>query len=220
MTSQRVRFLLAAALVLACSVAGADEPANPVVAEAVPLPEDELQQITLGMLQRYPELAGSPGVKSAGAYLRPDATGSATVIYYPHTERRGIKEAFQFHCRRTAPSTSWSCYEYSIRRYLQLASQEFEVRVLADISSDAAFALIEGSRRDLHAGASDVAELPTTAIIVTSHHEEPDQYFVSWGTPEGYSTLTMLAKLAADGDPKDPDSWRATIFEPAQHDQR
>jgi hypothetical protein len=215
MTTQLLRLFLVASSVLVWSVAGADEPPGPAIAEAVPLPPDELRQITVSLLQGHPELAGSPGVKSAGAYLGgPGSTDAASVIYYPHTEHHGIKEAFQIHCRRTYPNVTWTCNEFAIRRYLQLASQDFEVRVVADISSDAAFALIEGARRDLDANATDVSSRPTTAIIITAHHDEPGQYFLSWGTPQGSLTLTMLVQLADGGDPANPDDWRASIFEP------
>jgi hypothetical protein len=217
MTAQLLRLFLAASWALVWSDAGANEPPGPVVAEAVPLPDEELRQITVNLLQRYPELAASPGVKVAGANLGSD-TDSAIVIYQPHTERRGIKEAFQVYCRRTHPSTTWTCNELTIRRYLQLPAQDFEVRVLADISSESAFALIEGSRRDLHASLTDVSGLPGTAILVTPHHDEPGQYFVSWGTPEGFLKLTMLAKLADGGDPTNANDWSATIFEPPPED--
>jgi hypothetical protein len=215
MTAQLLRLLLAASSALLWLHARADEPPGPVIAEAVPLPDNEVRQITVSLLQRYPELAASPGVKVAGANLGPDSTDSATVIYQPHSERRGIKEAFQVHCGRTHPSTEWTCDELAIRRYLQLPSQDFEVRVLADISSESAFALIEGSRRDLHASPTDVSGQLATAIIVTPHHDEPGQYFVGWGTPEGFLKLTMLAKLTDNGDSANPDDWRASIFEPS-----
>jgi hypothetical protein len=215
MGAQLVRLCLIPASVLVCCVIGAQELPGPSVDEAVPLPDDELRQITVSLLQQYPELASSPGVKVASAYLggscRNDA---ANVLYYPHTEHRGIKEAFQVHCRRTPPGTTWMCNDVAIRRYLQLASQDFDVRLLAGISSEAAFALIEAARRDLNASATDVS----TAIIVTEHHAEPRQYFVSWGTPEGALKLTMLARLADSGNPRNPDDWHATIYEPRAQD--
>jgi len=211
MTAQLFRFFLVPVSVLLWSAAGADEPPSPSVDQAVPLPDDDLRQITVSLLQRYPELASSPGVKVAGAYLGgPGRTDAATVLYYPHTEQRGIKEAFDVHCRRTQPSTTWACNDVAIRRYLQLASQAFEVRVLAGISAEAAFALVEAARRDLNASATDVS----TAVIITEHHAEPRQYFVSWGTPEGALTLTMLAQLADGGNPRNPDDWHATLYEP------
>ena len=55
-----LRFLVVPASVLFWSIAGADEPPDFIVPEAVPLPDDELQQITVSLLERYPQLAGSP----------------------------------------------------------------------------------------------------------------------------------------------------------------
>ena len=138
-----LRFLVVPVSVLFWSIAGADEPPDFIVPEAVPLPDDELQQITVSLLERYPQLAGSPGAKSASAYLSAQGrTDLATVIYYPHTERRGVKVAFQAHCRRPYESKTWACDEVVTRGYLQLASQEFEVRVLATISADDALAVV------------------------------------------------------------------------------
>jgi hypothetical protein len=206
------RYLCIAASVLACSVAGADDPIDLVIAEAVPLPEHELRQITVALTQRYPQLAGSPGVKASSLYSGgpsgPGTTVASSIVYYPHTESRGIKEAFEALCRRTYPSSDWTCDEVRIRRYLQIESQRFEVRVLAGITAAVAVALIEGSRRELLAGATDRSAVPATAVLITEHHEQRGQYFVTWGTPEGESMLTMLAQLAAGGDPERSADWR------------
>jgi hypothetical protein len=106
-----LRFLVVPTLVLLWSSAGADGPPDFVVPEAVPLPDDELRQITVGLLERYPQLAGSPGAKSASAHLSAQGrTDVAAVIYYPHTERRGVKVAFQAHCRRPYESKTWACH--------------------------------------------------------------------------------------------------------------
>jgi hypothetical protein len=211
MTAQLLRLFLVSASMLVCSVVGAQESPRPGVEQAAPLPDDELRQITVNLLRSYPELASSPGVKVAGAYFGGDGgTDGATVIYYPHTERRGIKVAFEAHCRRPHLAQDWTCDDVRNRRYLQVASQDFEVRVLAEISSEAALALIEASRRDLNATATDVS----TAVIITDHHGEPGQYFIAWGTPDGFSKRTMLAVLAHGGNPTNPDDWRASIFEP------
>jgi hypothetical protein len=209
MTAPLIRYPLVAASFLTCCAAADAQPA-PGVDE--PLPESERQQITLSLIQRYPELAASPGVKAAAA-PPPDTRGvvGISVIYWPHAERRGIKEAFEALCQRTYPDTTWTCDEVRIRRYLQLESQDWEVRIRGDISAEAAMALIDGSRRDLQTSAADVSRLPDTAILITPH---PDGggYFVAWGVPDGHSTLSMLARLAEGGDPNDPDDWHATIY--------
>jgi hypothetical protein len=211
MTTQLLPLFLVSASLLACAVAGAQDAPRPGIEQPAPLADDELRQIAVDLLQRYPELASSPGVKVAGAYFGGDGgTDGATVLYYPHTERRGIKAALEAHCRRPHLGTTWTCSDVRNRRYLQVASQSFEVRILAEISSEAALALIEASRRDLHASATDAS----TAIIITDHHGESGQYFIAWGTPDGVSKLTMLAALTHGGSPINPDDWHASIFEP------
>ena len=209
MAAQLLRFFLIPAFVVVWSAVIADEPA--------PLPKDELQQITLSLLERYPELAASPGVKIAqAAEGGPGTIIGTAVIYYPHREDHGIKEAFEAHCTRAYPNKTWTCDDVVIRRYLQLASQDFEVRVTGDISSEAALALIEATRRDMQASVTDGAVLPDTAIIVQAH-EDGDQY-VAWGAPDGLWNLKMRARLIEGGDPTNPDDWHASVFKPPTGD--
>jgi len=214
MTKQLLRFLLVPACVLSWSVAAAHESHDPSVVEVVPLPDHELRQITVSLLEQYPQLAGSPGVKVSGkvsgAYEGSPGTEAANVIYYPHIEGRGVRAAVEAHCHRTQPSTTWVCDDVRNRRYLQVAAQAFEVRLLAEISSDAAIALVEASRRDLNSTANDVS----TAILIHDYHDRPGQYFVSWGTPDGFTKVTLLAELARGGSPTNPNDWHASIFEP------
>ena len=208
-----IRFLLVPAYVFFCSIAGADEPHDFIVPEAVPIPDDELRQITVSVLERYPQLAGSPGAKSASAYLgfqgKPDV---ATVIYYPHTERRGVKVAFQAHCRRPHDSKTWACDEVVTRGYLQLDSQQFEVRVLANISADAALAVVEAARR-----ARQTTDPGSDTVVTISEHPNIDGYIVLWGNSQGMlsdTTVTTLVQLKAGGRPTNPDDWQASIFKP------
>ena len=208
------RFLVVPASMFFWSNAGADEPPDFIVPEAVPLPDDELRQITVSLLERYPQLAGSPGAKSASAYLSARGrTDLATVIYYPHTERRGVKVAFQAHCRRPYESKTWACDEVVTRGYLQLASQQFEVRVLASISADAALAVVEAARRDRQA-----MDTGSDTVVMISEHPDIDGYFVGWGNSQGMlsdPTVTTLARLKAGGRSTNPDDWHASILEPA-----
>ncbi|HJR69340.1 MAG TPA: hypothetical protein VKA43_04815 [Gammaproteobacteria bacterium] len=181
----------------------------------MPLPEDERLQITLSLLDRYPLLASSAGVKAADASPGCPATTEVTgVIFYPHSEHHGIKEAFEALCGREYPNKTWTCDHVTIRRYLQLASQDFEVRVKGEITWEAALALIEASRRDLQQTVTDASGLPDTAIIIMPHKD--GGYRIVWGTPEGYSKLTMLAQLTEGGDSTRPDDWRASIEFPEQ----
>lgn len=208
-----LRLLLVPASVFFCSIAGADEPPDFIVPEAVPLPDDELRQITVSLLEQYPQLAGSPGAKLASAYLSsPGGTDAATVIYYPHTERRGVKVAFQAHCRRPYESKTWACNDVGTRGYLQLASQQFEVRVLANISADAALAVVEAARR-----ARQTTDPGSDTVVTISEHPNIDGYIVLWGNSQGMlsdTTVTTLAQLKVGGRPTNPDDWDASIFEP------
>jgi hypothetical protein len=215
MTAQLLRRLLIQATLVLCSTARAQE--APSVPEEVPLPDDELQQITLSLLERYPQLASSPGVKAAGVMDEsgpgPDETVASYVIFYPHTETHGIKEAFETVCQRKQSSRTWVCDEPTIRRYLRLDSQEFEVRVKGEITSEAALALIEASRRDLNASVP-ASDQHNTALMV--HEQWDGRIFVTWGTPQGstgLSSIMMIGALKDGGDPTNPDDWHATVFQ-------
>jgi hypothetical protein len=204
-------FVRVAAAVLVWSVAAADSP-DRRIEQDVPLTEAERLQITLTLLEQHPELASSPGVKAAGAYLGgPGPTDGAYVVFYPHADSHGIKEAFQAFCLRKRASETWTCDDVTMRRYISVPSQDFEVRVMGDISFEATLALIEASRRDLQAGANQVAALPSTAIIILPLRD--GAYLIDWGTKEGYAKLTMRAELTDGGDSADPNAWRARIVE-------
>src|SRR5262245_31754481 len=68
--------------------------------DPVPLDESDLRSITLQVMQKYPMLSSSPGVKFASAQRSVRSTDIASIVYYPHTARAGIKQAFQVRCLR------------------------------------------------------------------------------------------------------------------------
>ena len=150
--------------------------------DAVPLDEADLRSITLQVLERNPLLASSPGIKFASAQRSVRSTDIASIVYHPHAESAGIKQAFLVRCQRQIPNKSWTCGELEPRRYLQLESQDFEVRLAGDIGSEVALALIEATRGTVQAKATGRAGIPETAILIVP---EGDSYLVTWGSPEG-----------------------------------
>ena len=181
------------------------------IGENVPLDENDLRMITLQVLEKHPLLASSPGIKAAEAYRADRSTVQAHVIYYPHVESAGIKQAFQVVCQRPIPEHAWSCFLVEIRRYLWLETQDFEVRVKGDIGHDAALALIQATRSTAQAGTTDGAEVPDTAIMVipTGNH-----YVVVWGSDDGMGGVTVAAWLRKGGNPATSEDWRSRILEP------
>ena len=179
--------------------------------DSVPLDDSELRAITLQVLEKNPLLSSSPGIKSASAQRSVRSTDIASIIYYPHTESAGVKQAFQVRCLRTMPNKLWTCSEVEIRRYLRLESQDFEVRVTGNFGTDVALALIEATRGTAQANATGGSGNPETAIMI---HPEGDGYMVAWGSPEGYLELLVKAELRDDGNPAKPDDWQASFWEP------
>lgn len=171
----------------------------------VPLSQEDLRDITAQVLAKHPLLSSSPGIKYAEATrIYRWSEDVADVIYYPHSESAGIKEAFQVGCTRKIPSTAWTCEDATIRRYLAMVTQDFEVRVTGLISSDAAIALIEATRKVLPVRAADSSDVPDTAMKLSSYD---DSATVTWVNFEGRSHLIVKGRLTEGGDPTRPEDW-------------
>ncbi len=197
-------FLATAILSIALvpATAAADE-------EEIPLPEDERRKITLSLLDDYPDLAGSPGIKYAQVPVdRGDRVG-IRVFFHPHSESHGMKEAYRASCASEGMSREWECYDVVVRRYLSLPSQSWEVRVNGDLPAGAVLALIESSRRELEAQQPEASERPDAAIMISPREE---QFVVAWGTDDGYGLVDLVLRLADGGDAMNPDDWRASIL--------
>ncbi|MDJ0941298.1 MAG: hypothetical protein QNJ00_16170 [Woeseiaceae bacterium] len=195
-------FLVLTAALAAGAVSAENTPSD----EEAPLPKHERVQITTDLLQQYPNLAASPGIKSAYAPVERDGRIGIMVYFHPHAESHGIKAAYRASCAWETSDQTWSCYRMVTRRYLTLDSQDYEVRVIGDIAADVALALIEGSRRDLVELIPD--DRPDTAIMIQPH---AGHYAVAWGKNNGRATVSMLVQLADGGDPSNPDDWHSTI---------
>lgn len=194
---------------IAAPAVAADEPRHReyYIGESVPLDQADLKDITAAVLQVYPLVASSPGVKFAHAQRSAQSTDIASVIFYPHTENAGVKQAVQVRCVRQVSATSWNCENPQMRRYLRLSSQEFEVRVSGGISNEGALALIEASRRFM---------VTTSSIYTTAIQIIPDgdgSLLVSWGRAPDSQDLAMRAHLRAGADQAQPESWQISPFE-------
>ena len=205
--------LIPALLAAPLLVAEEASPGDYSPGDSVPLDEGDLRMITLLVLERTPLLSSSPGIKSAWAYRSARSSDIADIVFHPHAESAGIKHAFRVHCRRPNPDESWTCGEVRIRRYVQLESQEFEVRVVGDIGIEEALALIQATRRTAQASASDGSPIPETAIIIVPVE---NGYQVGWGSDDGQQTLSVEAHLKKDGNPAEPDDWQTRIFQPKE----
>ena len=182
--------------------------------ETVPLDASDLRDITAQVMAKHPLLSSSPGIKDAEAITMDRwSEDIAFVIYYPHSENAGIKQAFQVECARQASLKAWICEDATIRRYLALDTQDYEVRVRGSISSDAAIGLIEATRKVLPLVADDGIAVPDTVMQIFS---DDDSATVVWVSFEGRSRLLMKGHLAEGGDPTQPDDWIVNRFDREQ----
>lgn len=181
-------------------------------AENFQLGDDELREITSQVMAQHPLLASSPGIKYAGAARHRRSQDVAEVLYYPHIEHAGIKQAFHVGCSRRVPETYWNCDDVRIRRYMALDSQDFEVRISGPIHSDEAMAMIEATRRALPARLDDGSVTPRTAVQILPSTRSG--YLVTWGNEIGHQKLMMWARLADGADPGKPEGWLAEVYSP------
>ena len=179
--------------------------------ENLELGDADLADITSQVIAQNPLLSSSPGIKYAGATRHRHSEDVAEVIYFPHFETAGIKQAFQVTCSRHVPEVSWKCDKARIRRYIALVSQEFEVRVTGPIGSVEAMALIEATRQALPipSGLEDGSATPATVIMILPYK---GTYLVTWGDEEGHAQLMMQAQLLESTDPTEPTGWQAKIY--------
>lgn len=199
---------------LPASLATAENPPSaPEMPEhQVQLDERDLQLITMEVLKSQPLLSASPGIKAVdafGGYSSDESKGPiletvmANVIFYPHEESRGVKQAFQAHCSRSASGNDWTCFEIEIRRYVRLDTQDFEVRVSANLDLASILALIEATRQPAAVLAAEASEVADTASSIFGTSEG---YVVSWGH-DGDGRVGLMANLRAGGNPAEPSDW-------------
>lgn len=212
---------LLAASTLSASIATADasSPATTPTDYSVPLDESDLRMITLEVLKEHPLLSASPGIKAAyamGAYSSLEDAKAvfpsmvmANVIFYPHTETGGIKQAFEAHCERKVSNSAWSCLSVQIRRYVKLDSQDYEVRVKGDLNLNGVIAVIEATRALAQMSVVDGSGIPDTAIMVLPAN---GGYVVAWGNKEGMGQATVEARLRNGGNSANPNDWRVGLL--------
>lgn len=218
-----VRLVVAALTLFALAPAQASEPKPPVDAPdpRVTLGDADLRMITLEVMKTHPLLASSPGVKHAEAYRGYQvsseedgpAIGSivnASVIFLPHSETAGVRNALQAHCLRELAGADWSCPVVELRRYIRLEEQDFEVRVKGSLTLEAVLALVEATRGTALAASNEgSAALDTVSMILPCD----DGYFVSWTDRDHRSGVLVKARLAAGGDPAELNDWEASLHQ-------
>ena len=190
--------------------AGDRSPTDIDRSEDVPLTQDDLRDITAQVMAEQPLLSSSPGIKYANAY-RIWGKENAIVIFQPHSEEAGIKQAFQVECTRQPLTITWNCEGASIRRYLSFATQDYEVRVTGPIGLSGAIALIEASRQVVSVVADEGVAVPDTVSYITSYD---DGASVTWVNFERNSAILIEGQIAEGGDPAQPGDWIVSRFDP------
>jgi hypothetical protein len=156
-------------------------------------------------------VSSSPGIKFSDAVRFDGSADDAVVIFYPHLDSAGIKEAFQVECFRQLPKTTWTCNVPEIRRYLSLDSQDHEVRVTGPISGDAAVAFIEATRKILPARVDANSDVPDTALKLSSYENTAH---VVWVNFEGRANQLIKGWVREGGDPAQSDNWIVELWKP------
>lgn len=176
----------------------------------VELTDADLSEIRLSVLEARPMLAASAGIKHADAFRGWPPVIHANVIFHPHADSGGVKQAFQVSCERALPDGAWSCPRIGLRRYLTVPGQAWEVRLRADIDSDAARALIEATRETARHAPAVGTQAPEAAISVIAIE---DYYLVTWGRADGEQLVSVQARLRDAGHARDPLAWDTAVVE-------
>lgn len=218
-----VRLVVTALTLFALAPAQASEPKPPADAPdpRVTLGDADLRMITLEVMKTHPLLASSPGVKHAEAYRgyhvssekgepRLSAVVNASVIFLPHSETAGVKNALQAHCSREHAAADWTCPVVELRRYVRLENQDFEVRVKGDLTLESVLALVEATRGTAISASKGGSEAVDTVSMMVPCD---GGYFVSWTDRDHQSGVLVKARLAAGGNPEERDDWEASLHQ-------
>ncbi|MEO1202845.1 MAG: hypothetical protein AAFX10_09065 [Pseudomonadota bacterium] len=102
----------------------------------------ELDKIVASAIHFFPELALSPGVKTAGYRGRDDKL-SASVIFWPYEQDENLAYSRLVFCTAIDdPARSWACDRSQPRGYLSIPGQEQQVVIAGALDRDTATSLI------------------------------------------------------------------------------
>ncbi|HWM27661.1 MAG TPA: hypothetical protein VNQ14_04325 [Woeseiaceae bacterium] len=174
---------------------------------ALELKQSDLNAIRMDVLQRFPILAASPGIKFARGERGFLSGGSAHVVFFPHSETRGVKNALQAHCLRDTAESQWSCPIVETRRYVELDTQDYEVRVVADIDLDGVLALKEATN-PLMLATRPSPSVDTLMVIFAVE----SGYIVGWGSEDERETVTLQVRLRDGGHAANAGDWNVSVF--------
>lgn len=195
------------------------EPPSDAPDPRITLGDADLQMITLEVMKSHPLLASSPGIKHVDAYRGYRASGveddakvnpivQANVVFHPHSETSGVRNALQAHCSRGPADVDWSCPVVELRRYVRLQDQDFEVRVKGDLTLDAVLALVEATRGTALSASTDGSTAVDTVSMILPCG---DGYFVSWADRDHKSGVLVKARLVSGGNPADRNDWEVSL---------
>jgi hypothetical protein len=197
--------LCASGLVLA--VAGDDE--VPLAYEEptqVELSDGDLEEIKAVMTQNAAVLVSSPGIKHVSAHQSEGAI-TAAVLFYPHEQSGGISHAVNANCHKSNAEAPWTCPSGSLRSYLQIPAQDFEVRVFGSIDYDAALALIDATGEVLRAHPDPDLKTANTVVVIVPTEASMT---VGWGDRKGFVKAHVEAVPIEGGEARDPRGWKVT----------
>lgn len=206
------RALLIFLLVLCSSSRADDIQTATEFGDDLPLQDSDLQEITTQVLKSNPELASSPGIKYSGAERGVRGSDDAWVVFYPHADSVGVKEALQVVCSRSASDQPWVCEEPKIRRYYRIENQAFEFRVIDDIlGSEESIAVVEATRDNLPLHTNGGPTGPCVALTIMAAEVG---YLVSWRCKDiGKNTIITMHATAISGvDITRPSNWQVSEY--------
>lgn len=199
---------LALSLVFAGPTSAASEESTRSHGE-VPLAASDKREISALVLAANPDLASSPGIKYSLAFETPGDGRDAFVIFKPHADTGGVKQALQVDCLRASGDSPWSCDPAKVRRYMRVENQEVEVVVVGDIDSREALAVVEATRVSLP---HYLDGQPADSCRAIQLMPGVTGYKVNWSCEEIDTGLFMHATSIAGADTTTVSGWQTSEY--------
>lgn len=217
-------------------------------AERPQLSDEDASAILSILVELHPEVSSSPGIKAAyyspadtetdcftivlgttaaesrdGIIGKPGSVNcraeTASVYLYPHSERRGRKDALKVMCQRvlsderssTAESGVWKCPVRTLRQYVQLEEQKCEVRLTGQTSTTALSAARSAGMQAIR----DFGLPAPEALVVFTQYDDNHAWSI-FGTDTCKSGVGVEFTRVSEADPQVAGDWKAKVRPPAK----
>ena len=193
--------------VLCCVLPGAQQAAE-ISADEVPLrpaialPAEDIALIVASAVEHFPELAMSPGIRTAD-YLDPDSGDSVAAIFWPYERVGDIAYSLLVECRTVGGGQAgWICDQAEPRSYLSIAEQNAAVVIRGPIGREKAVALLEFAKLRLQDETFCIDMNQSEFLTVDPPTPRRDAYRIVWADGASGVIVFQVKEMPQDADPR------------------